>query len=124
MGNVSYDESLSFGTLSLVGSVVEFPDIINLGKTDADRKTVDIFLGADPAGGTVVAVTVQGNVTNASTGWVAVGINTFAVADLKAGKCAVAVSPNKYQFLKVTVAKTGTFTAGSLGAQLNTYTGK
>jgi hypothetical protein len=124
MGNVNYDDTLDFGSALLTASVTEFPNVINLGETDADRKKADIFASSDIAGGTSVTVTVQGNTVNTTSGWVSVGINTFTLADLKAGKCAVAVSPNRYRCLRAALSKTGTFTAGTLAAQLNTYTGK
>jgi hypothetical protein len=124
MGNVAYDSTLDFGSIALSGSDAAFPNVINLGKTDADRKEVDILSTADVAGGTSITLTVQGNTTNTTNGWAAVGINTFTLEELKAGKRAVAISPNAYQFLRVAITKTGTFTAGTVAAQLNTYTGK
>jgi hypothetical protein len=133
MGNVMYDSSLDFGTVDLTGADTEFPNILdlgpkvnglpNLGGTEVNRKTVDILASADTDGGTGITVAVQGS-ADGSTNWVDVGKNSITLEDLKAGKGSVAVSPNGYPFLQVTIAKAGTFTAGSVAAQLNTYVGK
>jgi hypothetical protein len=133
MGNVNYDSSLDFGSVDLTGAAAVFPNILNLGPavnglpnlggTDVNRKKVDILASADIAGGTGVTVTVQGS-ANGTTGWVGVGVNTITLADLKAGRGSVAISPNNYQYLQAAIAKSGTFTAGKAAAQLNTYTGK
>jgi hypothetical protein len=121
MGNVSYDSSLDFGSVALASGTA-LPNILNLGKTSVNRMTVDLF-APDAAGGTAVAVTVQGS-ADGTGGWVDVGKNTFTLADLNAGVCGVAISPNPYQYLQVTLTKTGTFTAGTISGQLNTYVGK
>jgi hypothetical protein len=128
-----YDSSLDFGSIDLNGTVVVFPNVLNLGPaanglpnlggTDVDRKKVDILASTLTAGGTSVTVTVQGS-ANGTSGWVSVGVNTITLADLVAGKGSVAVSPNSFQYLQVTIAKSGTFTAGTIAAQLNTYVGK
>jgi hypothetical protein len=122
MGQFIYDALNSFGNASLSGAGTEFPDIINLGEAKADRMTVDILCDT-AAGGTSLAVTVQGSATG-SSGWADVGKNTVSLADLKAGKGSVAISPNPYQYLKVVFTKTGTFTAGTVQARLNSYVGK
>jgi hypothetical protein len=118
-----YDSTLDFGSVDLSGSVAAFPNIINLGKTDADRMKADIYLSNDAAGGTGLTVTAQGS-ADGSTGWTDVGKNTLTVANLLAGKGEVAVSRNGYQYLRLSLAKTGTFTAGTTAAKLNTYLGK
>jgi hypothetical protein len=118
MGNAMYDATLDFGDADLSGSAVKFPNVLDLGKTDADRKVIDI-LCADAAGGTSLAVIVQGS-TNGTSGWVDVGKNVISLTDLNAGNGAVAISPNPYRYLQVIFTKTGTFTAGNVSAQLNT----
>jgi len=133
MANLVYDAALTFGKMTPIATA-NFPDILNLGKeagssdsypgkefTSVDRLTVDICCDT-PAGGTGLAVTVQGS-ADGSTGWTDVGKNTFTLDQLKAGPCKVAVSPNAFQYLRVAVAMTGTFT-GSAQAYLNTYAGK
>jgi hypothetical protein len=121
MGNVMYDSTLDFGEATLA-SATEFPNVLDLDKTSAGRMVLDI-LTVGAAGGTAVAVTVQGS-ANGTSGWVDVGKNTFTLADLAAGKNKVAISPNGFRFLKAAITKTGTFTAGTMNAQLNTYIGK
>jgi hypothetical protein len=123
MGNVNYDSTLDFGNLDLTGADTEFPNILNLGKTSADRMKVDILVSADAAGGTALTVTVQGSADGTSN-WTDVGTNTITLDDLLSGKGAVVISPNSFQYLQIGIAKAGTFTGGTAGAQLNTYVGK
>jgi hypothetical protein len=121
-----YDATLDFGEADLA-SATAFPNVLDLGKTSANRMVVDILRGADAAaGGTVVAVTVQGTADiSGSPSWTDVGRNAFTTAVLNGGGgCGVAVSPNGFRYLQVIFTKTGTFTAGTLRAQLNTYVGK
>ena len=132
MANLIYDAALCFGTRAI--SAGQFPDILNLGRvpgstdtypgkefTNANLMTVDV-LCSEPEGGTGLTVTVQGS-ADGSTGWTDVGKNTFTLADTEAGPCKTAVSPNEFQYLRVTLAVTGTFT-GTCAAYLNTYAGK
>jgi hypothetical protein len=133
MANVHYDQKLSFGTLASLATG-NFPDVLNLGRafpedhypgkefTGVDSLTVDVFCDA-PVGGTGLTVTVQGS-ANGTTGWTDVGKNVFTLADMKAGPCLTAVSPSKFQYLRVSITAAGTFTGGSARAFLNTYAGK
>ena len=132
MANFGYDKALSFGRLATIANG-NFPDILNLGSvaggtdlfpdkagTNADRMTVDVCW-VNPAGGTSVTVTVQGS--DDSSTWVTVGSNTSTLAAMQWSLTCVAISPNDFKFLRVTLACTGTFT-GSAQALLNTYAGK
>jgi hypothetical protein len=132
MANLLYDELLSFGTANLASDTA-FPDVLNVGKetgknihypgkewTGIDRLTVDICAG-DAKGGTSITASVQGCDTPTGT-FAVVGQGTFTLAQLQAGPCGVAISPNNYQYFKVTFTKAGTFT-GNAKAYLNTYTG-
>lgn len=132
MNNLIYDQLLCFGEKPISNG--EFPDVLNTGReagaadtypgkefTNADRRTADVLFDS-PAGGTSVAVTVQGS-KDGSTGWTDIGKNTFTLAQMKLGPCRAAISSNEYQYLRVSVAATGTFT-GSAKCYLNTYAGK
>ncbi|GHV91616.1 hypothetical protein AGMMS50268_21190 [Spirochaetia bacterium] len=118
-----YDALNSFGKLSGPLASGSFPNIINLADAKADRMTVDVIADNTVAGGTSIKVTVQGCATEAGT-YVDVGQNTFTLAQLKAGNTRVAISPNPYQYLKVTITATGTFTGGGAEALINSYLGK
>jgi hypothetical protein len=123
MGNVSYDASLDFGSAALA-SDAKLPNILDLGETRADRMTVDLF-AQGLTGGTAVAATVQGtNDVSGTPTWTDVGKNAFTAAALNAGMGSVAISPNQFRYLQVALTKTGTFTAGTVRGQLNTYVGK
>ena len=133
MSNLIYDAALSFGTLGAIATG-QFPNVLNLGKppgspdhypgrqqTNADRMTVDVCCNT-PAGGTGLTVLAQGS-TDGSTGWGIVGRKTFTLAEMQEGPCQVAISPNNYQHLRVSLEASGTFT-GTAEAFLNTYAGK
>jgi len=136
--NVLYDKLLSFGKLAALpatGANADFPDDLNLGKaagstdsypgkafTNADRLTVDVCCDT-PAGGTSITVVIKGSADGAAFA-TEVGKNTFTLDDLKAGPCKTAISPNKFQYLRVNVAAAGTFTGKGAEAFLNTYAGK
>jgi hypothetical protein len=123
MGNFIYDKRNDFGYLAGPLAAGSFPNIINLVDAKADRMTVDILADKTVAGGTSVTVSVQGAATESGT-YADVGKNTFTLAELKKGVCKVAVSPNPYQYLKATVAVSGTFTGGGARAIVNSYLGK
>jgi hypothetical protein len=93
----------------------------NKESTNADRMTVDVCC-ASPTGGTSLVVTVEGS-ANGTSGWTRVGENTFTLAELQAGPCMTAISPNTFQYLQVRLTPTGAFT-GTAEAILNTYAGK
>jgi hypothetical protein len=125
MGQFIYDKFNSFGRIDLSGSDAQFPDVLNLGGAEIGRMTVDIKIaGAAPAGGTAVAVSVQGSDDEAFTTSEVIGRRAIPLADLEAGRGEVAVNPNDYKYVRVAVAKTGTFTAGVLEALVNSYQGK
>ena len=133
MNNLIYDALLCFGVMNPVATG-NFPDVLNMGKvagstdsypgdtfTNAERRTVDVLFDT-PAGGTSVTVTVQGS-KDGSAGWTDIGKNTFTLDQMKRGPCQAAISPNEFQYLRVSIAATGTFT-GSAKCYLNTYAGK
>ena len=133
MANLIKDKALSFGKIATIATG-QFPDILNLGKkagssdiypgkefTNADRMTVDVCC-TSPEGGTSLTVTVQGSKDGAA-GWTDVGKNTFTLSEMQAGPCMTAISPNDFQYIRISITATGTFT-GSAEAFLNTYAGK
>jgi hypothetical protein len=123
MGNVSYDSTFDFGSAALA-SEAKLPNILDLGETSAGRMTVDLF-AQGLTGGSAVAATVQGtNDISGTPTWTDVGKNAFTTAALNGGMGSVAISPNPYRYLQVILTKTGTFTAGTVRGQLNTYVGK
>jgi hypothetical protein len=124
MANVGYDSSFDLGALTAPG---DFPNIISLGKTNADHFAADVFAPAAVAGGPIT-VTVYGGDSDASQ-TNAVGSKAFTATELNGTElCQVAISPNKYQYLKVSAAAAGSgagqWTAGKISAILNTYIGK
>jgi hypothetical protein len=134
MASLIYDAELSFGKLDPVASG-QFPNVLNLGRkpgstdhypgkesTNADRMTVDVCCDSPDGGTGQITVTVQGS-ADGTSGWTDVGKDTFTGAEAKTGPCKAAISPNKFQYLSVSIAVTGTFT-GSAEAFLNTYSGK
>jgi hypothetical protein len=119
-----YDALNSFGSAALA-SDTEFPDTIDLGDADISRMTVDIKCpAAGAAGGTSIAVSVAGADDSAFTAPETIGSRTIALAALNDGGARIAINPNRRRYVKVTFTKTGTFTAGTIQAFINTYLGK
>jgi hypothetical protein len=123
MGNFIYDKLNDFGYLAGPLAAGSFPNTINLVEAKADRMTVDILADKTVAGGTSVTVLVQGCATASGT-YATIGTSAFSRADLLAGTCSVAISPNPYQYLKVSITVSGTFTGGGARALINSYYGK
>jgi hypothetical protein len=128
MANLIYDKLLSFGVATMAKDSV-FPNVLDLGTgldgkagTKVDRMTCDILMTPDAAGGTGITAKVQGS--NDKSTWVDLGTATFTAAQLKAGACQVAISPNDYRYIHVIFTKAGTYTAGTAECFLNTYAGK
>jgi hypothetical protein len=124
MANVGYDSTFDLGALTASG---DFPNVINLGKTNANHFAVDVFAPVTVAGGPIT-ITVSGGDTEAAQTNV-VGSKAFTAAELNGTElCQVAISPNKYQYLKVSAAAAtsgnGQWTAGKIAAILSTYIGK
>jgi len=125
MVQLIYDKLNSFGQADLSGADVEFPDTIDLVDAQVDRMTVDIkIVDAPAAGGTSVAGDVVGSDDSAFCRSETLGIRSISLADLNAGRGSIAISPNRYRYLKVTFTKSGTFTVGMVEAIINSYLGK
>jgi hypothetical protein len=124
MPQFTYDRLNSFGKATL-SSDTAFPDIIDLAGSDVSRMTVDLKMaGTAAAGGTSVTLSVLGSNDSSFTTSETLGTKTVALADINKGTGRVAISPNRYRYLKVTFTKSGTFTAGAVEALLNSYLGK
>ncbi|MDR3161344.1 MAG: hypothetical protein LBU28_07010 [Spirochaetaceae bacterium] len=122
MANVIYDKKHDFGTLSTPATGT-FPNILNLGETDAERMTVD-FHCSGLAGGTSLTFAVQGSATEGGTYAAIVTGAAITLADLNAGVYQLPIPTTKFKFLKVALTAAGTFTGGTVQALLNTYVGK
>jgi hypothetical protein len=138
MGQFVYDRLNSFGQLDItgLGTGTPFPDTLNLDGADISRMTVDFKIaGAAPAvsGGPAAAgitVSVQGSLDSTFAANEVIGQRTILLDVLSAGKGSVAVSPNRYKYVRVVAAKyftggtTPAFTAGKLEALVNSCGGK
>jgi hypothetical protein len=124
MGQFIYDKLNSFGSAALA-SAAAVPDTIDLGDARVGRRTVDIkCAAANAAGGTSIAVSVVGAADSAFTTPETIGSRTIPLANINKGDARIAINPNNYRFIKVTFTKTGTFTAGTVEALINSYLGK
>jgi hypothetical protein len=141
MGQLLYDKLNSFGRLDLstAGTPLTFPDILDLDGAEVSRMTVDLkragaapaVSGAPTAAG--VTVSVEGSNDAAFAAKEVIGQRAVSLADLRdltEGKGRVAISTNRYRYIRVSVAKTFTggttpaFTAGQFEALVNSYLGK
>ncbi len=123
--NLIYDKLHDFGDVDLTGANAVFPNILNLGETSADRMTIDVRATAEAAGGTSVTISIQTADTPTAATWKT--LSTHAVtplAEINGKVHRFAISPGASKCLRVGISKAGTFTAGTLNAQLNTYIGK
>jgi hypothetical protein len=123
MANFTYDRMNDFGYMAGPLADGAFPNIINLAGAKVDRMTVDVLVDKNVAGGTSAKIIVQGCATEGGT-YASIAERTFTLAELKKGICVVAIPPNSYQYLKVSLDATGTFTAGGARAIINSYYGK
>jgi hypothetical protein len=131
-----YDKLNSFGRLDLSGSGTQFPDSLDLGEADISRMTVDIKVaGALPAvsgspTAAALTVSVQGSNDAAFGTTEVIGQRAVPLDALAAGKGSVAISPNRYRYVRVTAAKSFTggtspaFSSGLVEAFVNSYLGK
>ena len=122
MANFAYDKLHDFGNAALASDTA-FPNVLDLKDTSVERMAVDVRVTAAAAGGTSVAIVIQGAATPAGTFETIVTGKVIPLASLK-GLYQLTIPPTAHRALKVTITKVGTFTAGTLNAQLNTYIGK
>ncbi|MDR3191620.1 MAG: hypothetical protein LBT87_00990 [Treponema sp.] len=122
MASFAYDKLHDFGDAALATDTA-FPNVLDLKDTGIERMTVDVRVLTAAAGGTSVAISVQGAPNPSGTFETIVTGRTIALADLK-GVYQLPIPPTRHKALKVAITKAGTFTAGVLNAQLNTYIGK
>lgn len=122
MANFAYDKLHDFGNAALASDTA-FPNVLDLKDTSVERMAVDVRVTAAAAGGTSVAVVVQGAATPAGSFENIVTGKVIPLASLK-GSYQLTIPPTTHKALKVAIVKVGTFTAGTLNAQLNTYVGK
>jgi hypothetical protein len=122
MANFLYDKLHDFGNAALASDTA-FPNVLDLKDTSVERMTVDVRVLTAGAGGTSVTIGIQGAPNPSGTFETIVTGKVITLANLK-GLYQLTIPPTPHKALKVTITKAGTFTAGVLNAQLNTYIGK
>ena len=117
------DARLAFGEAA-VATATELPNVINLDKTTAGGLFVSAQVTEAGAGGTSLALEVKGSPDGTTYATIAAS-PAVPVAGLTNGKCVTVGIPREdtSRYLKVALAKTGTFTAGKVSAYIDTYTG-
>lgn len=118
------DYMTSFGDIALA-SATDAANILNLNKADASRMSVVFQVTTAAAGGTSLVFKVQGCDTENGTYTDLAVSPSVLLADLTVGKVVSVPIPAGYnkKYLKAVVAKTGTFTAGVVSAQIDSYLG-
>jgi hypothetical protein len=125
---MTYDALNSFGAVSLVTSPYTGANILAHDGDVLENYKVDLFARTDAAGGTSAVFKLQGSADGSSwTDLAATG--SIALASLKAAdgkRCASITIPETaedYKQFRILVVPTGTFTAGTFEALLNTAIG-
>jgi hypothetical protein len=118
------DSSLDMGTVALSGGSAAFSNVLDLGKTNADGMAVCVRATVSAAGGTSIVLKLQGAASTTGTWSDIISTPSITVASITSGDVAELPVPrdNGYPCLRVYATVTGTFTAGTLAAQLDTYT--
>lgn len=117
------DKKLSFGE-AVLKDASACPDTLSLNNAQTERMKVEVSCTEDAAGGTSIALQLEGSDNGTSFAPIG-GAQTVVLASLKEGNTFTLPIPDgvNKKFLKVTCAKTGTFTAGKIAAYLDTYLG-
>ena len=112
-----------FGTLTL-SSGTEFTNVLEKDSADIKRMRVVAEVTTAAEGGTSVTLTLFGSDDN-STFVELESTPAIALASLTKGATfSIGVPDNaSYKYYKVVATKSGTFTAGVMAAQLDTYMG-
>ena len=118
------DAKLSFGTLDISENETDFPNILDLGATTAGGLAVGVHVTDEAKGGTGVAFKVQGSADGTTYALVSQAEVALSALDGTSELSVAIPRGDKSRYLKLSVVKTGTFTAGTLRAYLDTYTGK
>jgi hypothetical protein len=121
MINFHYDKLNSFG--ERVGAGI-FPDIIGLGDASADRYTVELKLKSN-TNFTSLTLVIEGS--NSETGpWnvVTTGPQAMSYANFVKDGYSVAISPNKYKYLRANLSTAANGAGSTFEAIINTYLGK
>lgn len=117
------DALLSFGEAAYSANPAALPNVIDVNAAQTERMKAEVQCTVDFAGGTSIALKLQGSDNNSD--FTEVAGKTIALAALKAGANFTLPIPDgvNYRYYKVTFAETGTFTAGKLTGYLDTYLG-
>jgi hypothetical protein len=130
MANVIYDKLHDFGTVAATATA-NFPNNLNLGEASAERMTVDFRCTGLTKGATgSVQITFQVNGSDDGATYVPIvrSGDMENLDELNAGVYQLPIPRTKFKYISATVRITsissGTMTAGTVQAILNTYVGK
>ncbi|MDR3191622.1 MAG: hypothetical protein LBT87_01000 [Treponema sp.] len=107
-----------FGTITLSSSTVDFANIFSVELPGDIHTALYVVASTAVTGGTTVKVTVKGATTSNATNWTEIASAEFTPAQINEGRQKIDLFSVRYPFIKVSIAKTGTFTAGVLNAYL------
>lgn len=110
------DGMLDFGSVALATGT-EFPNTLQLNKADPKlMRVVATATGAE--GGTSFKITLKGS--NDNSAWTTVAESQAAA---ETAEVQFPESGPHYDFYKVTISKTGSYTAGTIHAAVDTFMG-
>lgn len=119
-----YDAHISFGKCALKDGTA-CTNILDINKADPARLAVNVIVTTAATGGTSITVKLQGCDTQGGT-YKDISVSpVIPVAELTAGKNISLPIPSgaEYKFMRVSVVKEGTFTAGEIEAAIDSYIG-
>jgi hypothetical protein len=108
----------SFGSITLSSATTDFTNTFTVELPGEIHSALYIVASAAPVGGTKIKLTVKGATTAGASSWTDIASQEFTPADFQEGKQKIELWMVPYPHIKVSITKTGTFTAGVISAFL------
>lgn len=120
-----FDAGLYFGTADVRSAgTTALSNVLEIGKADPSRMNVEIHVATAGAGGTNMQFVVQGSDDNSTYATVAESPVIATASLVKDAHFQIGIPQGfKNKYMRVAVVSTGTFTAGTVEASLDVYTG-
>jgi hypothetical protein len=107
-----------FGSITLSSAAADFANTFTVELPGEIHTALHVTAAAAITGGTRVKVIVRGAMASNAGNWADIASEEYTPARLNEGRQKIDLFSVRYPYLRVSIAKTGTFTAGVLNAQL------